>query len=304
MHRLNPNIKIERNLNSEDYYNIRNLQNRCILYDQTSLKLELDYKRNRAEREKDKSEKPHEFMYYEDGSLIGYIGICIFGGDTIELNGMVHPEYRRQGIFTKLFSCADAEWAAKGCAKMLLLSDHNSASGLGFIKQTGAAYDHSEYEMHLKKIPEQKRMGSQCQVVLRKATNQDAKEIAWQNSIYFEEEFQQEQEGSVSLPEEEETYGTLIYMAEAEGKTVGKVNLEVIDNTGAIYGLGVIPEYRRKGYGREILTQSINKLIEKDSENIMLQVATKNKSALNIYKSCGFEETATMDYYKIVNTEG
>ena len=35
----------------------------------------------------------------------------------------------------------------------------------------------------------------------------------------------------------------------------------------------------------------------------MLQVATKNKSALNIYKSCGFEETSTMDYYKMANTE-
>jgi len=39
---------------------------------------------------------------------------------------------------------------------------------------------------------------------------------------------------------------------------------------------------------------SIEKLKEEDLKHIMLQVAVKNKNALNLYKSCGFEETSTM----------
>lgn len=294
------NIKIKENLNIDDYKEISELQNLCAQYDQTSLKLELDFKLNRTGGKSDRPDNRNEFLYYDDHKLIGYIGICSFGGDNIEINGMVHPDYRRQGIFTKLFSLIKDEWAARAHPKMLLLSDHNSASGLGFINQTRAVHDHSEYEMYLNYNLKQEARAKH--VALRKATNQDAREIARQNSIYFEEEFEQEQEENILLPEDEEQYGSLIFMAEAEGKIIGKVNLEKIEKTGGIYGLGVIPEHRRKGYGREILLQSINILIEKGSENIMLQVATKNKSALNIYKSCGFEETATMDYYEIVNT--
>ena len=296
-----PRIKIKENLNFDDYKDIGELHKICAQNDQTSLKLELDFKLNRAGSKSDRPDERNEFLYYDDHKLIGYIGICSYGGNGIEVNGMVHPDYRRQGVFTELFSFVKDEWAARAYPNMLLLSDNNSASGLGFIKHTGAVHDHSEYEMYLNYNSKQEAKVKH--VVLRKATNEDAKEIAQQNFIYFEEEFDQEQEENVLLPEDEERYGSLIFLAEAQGKTIGKVHLEKIEKTGGIYGLGVIPEHRRKGYGREILLLSINILLEKDSDNIMLQVATKNKSALNIYKSCGFEETSTMDYYKMANTE-
>ena len=34
-------------------------------------------------------------------------------------------------------------------------------------------------------------------------------------------------------------------------------------------------------------------------KKIMLQVETQNAKALNLYKSCGFEETSTIDYYQL-----
>lgn len=299
MQLLNSNIKIKEKLNSDDYKEISHLQKLCTQYDQTVLKLELDFKRNRAD---EKSSKPgkNEFLFYDGDKLIGYIGICSFSGNMIEVNGMVHPDFRRRGIFTKLFSLVKEEWAAREYPKMLLLSDHNSVSGRGFIQHSGAVYAHSEYEMYLNRNVKQELNGNH--VVLRKAKNEDAREIARQNAIFFEEEFEQEEYQAVSMPEEEEQYGFPIFLAEAEGQIIGKVNLEMNEKIGGIYGLGVIPEYRRKGYGREILLLSVGKLIEKGSEDIMLQVATKNMSALNIYKSCGFEETCTMDYYEIANT--
>ena len=246
-----PNIKIKEKLIFDDYQEIDELQKLCAQYDQISFKLELDFKLNRGGNENDRPVKRNEFLYYDEHKLIGYIGICNFGGSGIEANGMVHPDYRRQGVFTELFSFVKDEWAARAYPKMLLLSDHNSVSGLGFIKHTGAVHDHSEYEMYLNYNSKQEAKVKH--VVLRKATNEDAKEIAQQNFIYFEEEFDQEQEENVLLPEDEERYGSLIFLAEAQGKTIGKVHLEKIEKTGGIYGLGVIPEHRRKGYGREIL---------------------------------------------------
>ena len=290
----NPSIKLKEKLDKKDFEDINNLQKLCLEIDKTTLKLELDYKLSRAEDKTEDLTTINEFMYYEENKLIGYIGICDFGGEAIEVNGMVHPEYRRRGIFRRLFSLVRDEWSKRKSRKMLLLSDNNSFSGQEFIKQTGTGYDHTEYEMYLKSNVSQDLMLNN--VVLRKATNKDGKEIAWQNSIYFDTEFKEE---DICMPEEEEKCGSLIYIAEVENKIIGKVHLEIGDDVSGIYGLGVLPEYRRKGYGREILTRAIEKLKEKNSKGIMLQVAAINKGALDLYRSCGFEETSTMDYYKI-----
>lgn len=289
----NPYIKLKERLDKNDFEDINNLQKCCLEMDKTTLKLEIDYKLSKAEEMSGNLNNVNEFMYYDRNELIGYIGICQFGGNGIEVNGMVHPNYRRMGIFKKLFSLVKDEWSKRESKKMLLLSDNNSISGLEFIKQTCSKYAHSEYEMFLRNKGKHDMISNN--VVLRKATNKDAKEIAWQNSIYFGIEYK---EDHIYMPEEEEKCGVTIYIAEVNNKIIGKVSLEISDDIGGIYGLGVLPEYRRKGYGREILTIAVEKLKEKNPRDIMLQVDAKNKSALDLYKSCGFEEVSTMDYYE------
>ena len=294
----NPNIKLKEKLDQNDYEDINNLQKLCLETDKTTLKLELDYKLSRAEKKSEDMNSINEFMYYDENKLIGYIGIGHFGGDAIEVNGMVHPEYRRRGVFKRLFSLVKDEWGKRELQKMLLLSDHKSISGLGFIKHTCADYDNSEYEMYLRGEAKQDLMLNN--VHLRKATNNDAKEVARQNANYFGVEYKEE---DVLMPEDEEKHGMVIYMAEVDNKTIGKVHLEIGDTVSGIYGLGVLPEYRGKGYGRETLTRAIEKLKENNAKDIMLQVVVKNINALNLYISCGFEETSTMDYYKICKSK-
>jgi len=281
-----PYIKLKDNNDNNDYLDINNLQKYCLDFDKTTLKLEIDYKLSRAEGESGALNSINEFMYYNNNELIGYIGICHFGGDALEVNGMVHPQFRRRGIFKKLFLLVN----------MLLLSDNNSISGQGFIKSMGASYDHTEYEMFLISKHEQDILLDN--VVLRKANNKDAREITYQDSIYFEIE---DKEEDIKIPEEEEKSGMITYLAEVDAEIIGKVRLEVSNsnNIVGIYGLGVKPDDRGKGYGREILIGAIGKLKERNPKEIMLQVATKNNKALNLYKSCGFVENSIMDYYKI-----
>lgn len=291
---VDPYIKLKEKISRKDYEDISGLQRLCLETDRAALKLELDYKLSRAMTARGETDSINEFMYCEGDRLIGYIGICRFGGDAIEVNGMVHPEHRRRGIFRKLFSLVRDEWEKSGHTEMLLLSDAEAEAGQGFIRSVQAGYDHSEYEMYLKgnmdsSLPEGR-------VVLRKADNSDSREIARQNAIYFDSE---PGEVAAILPEEEEKCGMLIYMAEVDGKTIGKVHLETSGEVYGIYGLGVLPEYRRSGYGREILNRAVEILRGAGSREIMLQVVATNRNALNLYKSCGFVETSTMDYYKI-----
>jgi ribosomal protein S18 acetylase RimI-like enzyme len=171
------------------------------------------------------------------------------------------------------------------------------------MKNAGAAYSYSEYEMYLCDEKYKQSEGSFPAVCLRKADNADAAEIARQNSIYFCEG-EQDIDGTQKihvLPEEEEKRGMTIYLAEKDNQAIGKVNLQLINALGGIYGLGVLPEERGKGYGRAILIKAIKTLKEAEAGEIMLQVAAENATALNLYKSCGFQETSVMDYYDIMS---
>ncbi|GAB6106643.1 GNAT family N-acetyltransferase [Fusibacter bizertensis] len=316
-------IKLATYLSKEDYQNVSELEKRC-LEEGISLKLELDYKKTISEEAEQNAsdqtdmtmETINEFMYFVEGKLVGYIGICGFGGinSQIEVNGMVHPDYRRRGYFKTLFEYVKVEFHKRRAKAMLLLSDRNSVAGQAFIKHSGATYKHTEFEMYLNqtlfdtvvKEGKFKAIEESGRLSLRKASNADAREIARQNGIYFKEEFNLEAEETIPsddsdlmMPEVEEQRGMTIYMAQTDETLIGKTNLQLSEGLGGIYGLGVLPEYRGKGYGRWLLMKSVVKLLEVGASQVMLQVEANNTNALNLYKSCGFEPTSTMDYYKI-----
>lgn len=52
--------------------------------------------------------------------------------------------------------------------------------------------------------------------------------------------------------------------------------------------LSVEPEYRRFGLGRELVKRSIDIMIEKDVDEVMLETEITNIAALKLYESFGF----------------
>jgi len=281
-------------LNKEDYEAIKNLELICYEQQKTYLKLELDFKMYHMKSStKDKIMK--EFLYYENEILVGYLGTSNFGGDKIEVSGMVHPKFRRRGIFKKLYLLAKEEWQ-KTSSEVLVLCDHTSIAGLAFINHIGAEYVSSEYKMSLNRkiLPKAATNG----IKLRLAAREDMPELYRQDSIYFgllENEVKTENvTEEIDIPLEDDAKN---YLAEIEGRIIGKIRITLSDTEGFIYGFGVLPEHRGKGYGREILSYALNIIREKHIENIFLEVATENKNALGLYESCGFEEISVMDYY-------
>lgn len=301
-----PRILLKNRLNRDDYDRINALQLLCTQYDGVTLKLELDYKLSDAENSPEAVDLPniHEFLYFNGDELIGYIGICAFGGSSapLEITGMVHPEYRRQGVFSRLHELIADECRRRNPCGVLFLCDRESASGRKFLDKIGALYTYSEYEMYLAGKSGVITEESRPFVTLRKASNHDAGEVARQNSIYFGDRAEQEAKDTpdekILFPEEEEKRGMTIYITEAGEKIVGKVHLQTANGTGGIYGLGVLPEFRGLGYGRAILMTAIGKLKAAGLKQIMLQVAAENERALRLYQSCGFEETSVMDYFE------
>ena len=294
---IDARIVLKEYLDEKSFGEIRQLQELSRRADGSNLKLELDYKLAAAKSSsRGAIKRIDEFMYYNGDTLIGYIGICDFGGRDIEVNGMVHPAYRRRGVFKSLFVLVFEEWQKRPSSSMLIMTDRNSTAGTGFINSIGAAYHHTEYEMILSdKIFENIKRNS-LRLTLKDAVQEDAAEIYRQNSIYFGED--PGRKDSLDI-EEERKRGFLIYKASIEDTVVGKVNLHIANGEGGIYGLGILPEYRGKGLGRELLIRSVEKQKELGASYIFLQVDAENDTALGLYKASGFETSYSMGYYKL-----
>lgn len=287
---LDQYICLKRNIDDKDSKIINELQDVCINHDKVNLKLELNYKLTVRKEQSNPVKAVNEFLFYEGDMLIGYLGIANFGGSAAEINGMVHPEWRRKGIFTRLYGLAADECRRRGFEKILLLCDDKSESAKEFIKSTGAKYSFSEYKMKLSKrndVVESKNLN------LRKAKNSDGEIIGKMNSVFFGDP-----NITIEYPEEEEKYNRITYIIELQGVAIGKIRVESDEQLSYIYGFGILPEYRSKGYGREALAATLNIISRTNINDVYLDVAAGNSRALNLYKSCGFVEESVMNYYE------
>lgn len=307
---FNQLICLKEYITQKEYNEISELENICNSEDKTNLKLELDYKLNMYNEHNSGKlglKNTNEFLYYVDETLVAYLGISSFGKNIGEINGMTHPKWRRKGLFKKLFDIAIDECNRRKFYKVLLLTDGKSNSGSEFIKAVGGKYDFSEYGMkHNEKITI-KDINS---VHLRKAEKADIKEIGRQDVIYFDDgeelkSFPIEDDITSMMNNEEEitdlfneeTRINTAYMVEFNEEVIGKMHIEYNDNSAFIFGFGILPQFRGKGYGKAALMQALSLINEKNIYEIELDVECKNDRALNLYKACGFEDISVMNYY-------
>ncbi|MDO5517181.1 MAG: GNAT family N-acetyltransferase [Clostridium sp.] len=284
-------IVLKEYINEKEYKELNELSRICERKDKINLKLELDYKLNISGEAERHNNLVNEFLYYINDKLVSYIGISCFGGNTAELNGITHPEYRRKGLFKKIFQLAINECRVRNYREVLLLSDDASCDGVDFIKANGGKYKCSEYSMKYDK-DDKVILNEDNDILLEKADRSDSNEIKKQDSIYWGEELDGEE---CEIPS-----NTEVYMIKKSDKTVGKIHVEYSDNYAYIFGFGIKPEYRCNGFGRSALEETVNLILGKNIEDIRLDVACENKTALNLYKKCGFKENSVMNYYKIM----
>ena len=89
----------------------------------------------------------------------------------------------------------------------------------------------------------------------------------------------------------------LIGLCFAENKPCGIYELSTNENIGWIDILAVAPKYQNKGIGQTLLVKCIQKLWEKNVDEIKLLVITSNEIAVKLYKDNGFEEEKIFSYW-------
>jgi ribosomal protein S18 acetylase RimI-like enzyme len=269
-------------LKSKQLFDIKELQQACEAGQPFQLKLNWDMLETRPENE------IHDFFHYEDDKLVGFIGLYGFG-NKVELCGMVHPDYRRKGIFTQLFHTAVKVMKERGFKQILLNAPTTSQSAKKFLETVPCSYSFSEHQMQW----QEKDLMKQEDVRLRPSTAEDLEvEIQLDVACFGFEEA--DAKGHNEQPRLVDEY----YMIELGDKTVGKMRISHTNGEAWIYGFAVLPEFQGKGIGRKALTNVV--LYEHQlGYPVFLEVEAKNANALRLYESCGFKAYHSQDYYQL-----
>ncbi|PLT30917.1 GNAT family N-acetyltransferase [Peribacillus deserti] len=263
---------------------LRKLQRICEEEEKIQLKLNWDTLEQRSEAEL------REHSVFVHGRLVGFIGFYDFGS-KVEICGMVHPKYRRQGIFTKLYQNAMEEAEKRKFREILINAPSNSQTAKLFLNHIPFQYAISEYQMKWHESP----LESEQEVTIRQRTEEDTEleieldvkcfGLLRHEAVKFHTENRKERNQQS-------------YIIEHEGKAVGKMRVSCMDQKESwIYGFAVLPEYQGKGIGRQALKAVIRQEQESGHE-IFLEVEAKNQHALRLYTSSGFQPYYTQDYYK------
>jgi ribosomal protein S18 acetylase RimI-like enzyme len=235
------------------------------------------------------------FLYYDEGQLVGCVSLQPIDG--IELVGMVHPQYRRRGIGRALLEAARDECRLRGAEVFLLVCEETSPSGKAFADAVGGQYRFSEYRMELDPATIQRSSRRPEAIRLERAGAEDL-ETLWHirtASSGHENSAQQQIADWFRSPDQR------FYIGRRGGDAVGSLRVFMIGQTSTVYihSFSVVPECRRRGYGREILEKSIDALRAEGWQHIRIEVETENRAALGLYRSCGFREIAQFRYYEM-----
>ncbi len=267
---------------------IETLATLCEAYEHLHMKLNWDTLRSRSQ------DQTNDFLYYENGLLVGFLAFFSFNPSEGEVSGMVQPEHRRKGIFTQLFTAARAECQRRNIPTLLLIVEHNSLSGQGFAASLKPEYQHSEYKMELTEVKPLPPLNPNLH--FREAEADEAPILAHITAISFA---MSESDVTWYAADRVQNTKNKVYIAVIDEAYIGKIDVSFNENEAYILGFGVLPAYRGHGYGRQILAQTVREIRATGQNSIALEVATENKNALSLYQSCGFTEVSSYDYYSL-----
>lgn len=268
---------------------VRELAGLCAKADSLELKLNWSMLEHRPRG------TANDFLWYERGKLVGFLALYHFVPKEAEVGGMVHPDYRQKGIFSALTNAALQSARKQNIPSLLFVCPRQSPSAKAFVESRRAVYSISEYGMKLVEHVEQKEPGS---IRLKRGVKSQRDLMIKLDSLGFDST-EEESETLVDMTLDNPPQDTPYIAYNEEGKAVGRINSHIRDGNAHFFCFSVVPEHRRKGYGRQILLSAIGLAKKQGLRSMTLEVACNNSEALTLYHRCGFRETYISDYYRL-----
>lgn len=234
------------------------------------------------------------FLAYEEDKLVSFLNIFIPTSKEGEISACTLPEYRHKGYFKALFKEAVQELNKYKVDDVLLVLEDKAEAAKSIAINLGAKYDFSEYllrftgDANLQLIPpssikvlEAKIEHLEAMVKLAQATFNDSYEDA-----------------KAMINNAFETEGRKQYIIKLEENIIGMAGASFEEGEASIFGVGILPEYRGKGYSKILLNEVIKDIYINHTKSITLEVNSSNNIAFNLYTKNGFTIDNAFHYYR------
>lgn len=231
-----------------------------------------------------------EYIYLLDNKPVGYLALYQFIATEIEVCAVVHPDFRRQGIFNCLWMESTLEMLQRGAKRATFIAHHDATGAESCLQDLGARYYRSELRMvRHEPIPED----VSNPVILRSATLKDVHLLSKIDQESFGVDYRVMRERLSSVIGEPNRQ---IFMAEVDGEVVGKAHV-LYESEALMHDLCVRPDQQGKGFGKRILTKAINQVLGMGYASVAIEVSSDKYNVVKLYRSMGFETDCTYKYW-------
>ena len=236
---------------------------------------------------------PCFFLTYEKEKLVGFLAAFFPTATEVEINGLVHPENRKRGIFSSLVTEAKKTYIPQGFLQILLQVESSSISGKSYADKRFPHIDHSEYRMSLSKS----RWQNKGNPVPKGGTLVEATGDALHQYIRTATLLLREDVGFIERLLCDPARKGYLYLY--EGKPMGVLQQYTEDNgLTMLHAVAIDEAYRGQGHGKAMLCMAIERFFI-SGESISLEVDSQNPRAFGLYCDLGFEIDFTIDYHAL-----
>jgi ribosomal protein S18 acetylase RimI-like enzyme len=281
-------------LHKNDLRIIKNLVDHSLQQDGFKIKLYWNILQNRLTQEL------NDLFYFVDGNLAGYLALFTFEAEEAEISLIVHPKYRRQGIYKKLLAEALLELQQRRISKALCICPQGSFIDQSYLQAFKPGYVFSQTEMATTEIPVFQGLP---EVTLRLVELADLPLIAKMGSISFQASFAETLQRFTENMQEKNR--KIWLLSTPQHANVGKIHVRYDENqTAFIHDLCVLPEYRGKRYALAMVVKAMQMLRQQGQRFFTLDVECDNTNALRLYELCGYKKISTYDFWRVPLADG
>lgn len=242
---------------------------------------------------------PCFFLAYQAQQLVGFLLAFFPTPEEVEISGYTHPDYRNQGIFSRLLRRTLTEYASLPFSQVLLLVEERSESGKAFLASRAPHRVRSEFVLSLTKeqfIPADAPKGELLQV-----QHHSRESAARLMSEIFDNSLSEALERiSLMLLEGQERQ---IFIYRYRNQSIGVLNAQRNeDRSFSLYGVGVLPAFRGRGHATAMLQLALTELFCK-TEEIRLEVESTNEAAIDLYERVGFTPAFSLHFHRYIHRQ-
>jgi len=233
------------------------------------------------------------FLMYDSHQLISVLTMFVPTQHEAEITALTLPSHRDKGYFKELLSKTVEELIKYEIPEVLFVLESQSITGKHVLSHLAAQYAYTEYSMRL----DDKKYVALATNRLKylKPRDEDLQRMIDASMRIFKDSYEDAQGMIVN-----------IYRSAMRDQYLGILNDEIIGmgtssrdlDEVSIFGFGIIPEFRSKGYGYDLLHLIVEHLRQSGIREIVIEVDSNNIHAFNLYQKFGFLIETAFEYHR------